>query len=98
MNRVMSDTGLIESLVYGRPGDWEKHELGASTRFVKPLPPSDPLVKAQIARRYDELGFVPLFFREQGAEFVALEGIKKQGRYSSVEQAFVEQILGHITN
>lgn len=96
MNTACTEPGLIESLVYGRAADWEKHEIGAETRFVKPITAHDPLTKAQVARRYDELGFVPMFFREGGAEFVALEGIKQQGRYTSVEQAFVEQILGRI--
>jgi len=98
MNTVSTEPTLIETLVYGRPAEWEKHELGATTRFVKPIAAHDPLLKAQVAQRYDELGFVPMFFREQGREFVALEGIKSQGRYASVEQAFVEQILGRITN
>lgn len=98
MNTACTEAGLIETLVYGRATEWEKHELAGSARFVKPISSSDPLTKAAIAQRYDELGFVPLFFKEHGREFVALEGIKKQGRYASVEQAFVEQILGRITN
>lgn len=90
------DTHLLDTLVYGRVGEWEKHELGASCRYIKSLPSPDPLLKAQIAQRYDELGFVPMFFREHGREFVALENIKQRSRYETVEQAFVEQILAHM--
>ncbi len=96
MNTVAGDTPLIDTLVYGRASDWEKHELGAQCRFVKSLSTPDPLVKAQVAQRYDELGFIPLFFKEHGREFVALEDVKQRSRYETVEQAFVEQILGHM--
>ncbi len=85
---------LIDSQVYGRASEWEKHEIGASCRFVKPIMSPDPLMKAHIAKRYDELGFIPHFFKEHGREFVALEDITGRSRYQSVEQAFVEQILG----
>ena len=95
MNTTCTDPGMVEALVYGRAAEWEKHELGSNIRFVKPLAAHDPMLKAKIAQRYDELGFVPHFFKEHGHDFVALEGVKR-GRYSSVEQAFVEQILGRI--
>ncbi len=96
MNMVSHDTALLDTHVYGRAGEWEKHEIGASCRYIKAITTPDPLVKAQIAKRYDELGFVPLFFREHGREFVALEDVKQRSRYQTVEQAFVEQILGHM--
>lgn len=96
MNTEPRQTPLIDTLVYGRAGEWEKHEIGNACRFIKAITAPDPLVKAQIAQRYDELGFVPLFFREHGREFVALEDIKQRSRYETVEQAFVEQILGHM--
>lgn len=87
---------LLDTLVYGRAGEWEKHELGSQCRFVKPIPTPDPLLKAQVAAAYDALGFVPLFFKEHGREFVALEDVKQRSRYATVEQAFVEQIMGRM--
>lgn len=87
---------MIDTLVFGQLNDWEKHELGSGARYVKPLPMVDPLLKAQVAQKYDSLGFVPHFFREQGRDYVALEGIKQSGRYKTVEQAFVEQIAKRI--
>jgi hypothetical protein len=93
MTAISHDTMLLDTLVYGRASEWEKHETGTYCRFVKPIATSDPLVKAQIAQRYDDLGFVPLFFKEHGQEFVALESVKQRSAYQTIEQAFVEQIL-----
>lgn len=84
---------LVDSEVFGARGEWEKHEIGGHTTFVKPLRIAQPEMKAHIASRYDELGFVPVFFRESGKEFVALEAVKEQNRYRTVEEAFVQQIL-----
>lgn len=84
---------MVEGQVFGVRGEWEKHETGEGrTVFVKPIHTRDVELKARIATRFDELGFVPKFFRESGKEFVALEGVK-QSRYSTVEEAFVSQIL-----
>jgi hypothetical protein len=91
-----TEAAVIDTLVFGRLNEWEKHELGTGARYVKPLPVVDSLTKAQVAERYDALGFVPHFFREQGRDYVALEGIKQAGRYKTVEQAFVEQIAKRI--
>lgn len=83
---------LVDAQVFGARGEWEKHEIGGQATFVKPINTRDVEMKARIASRFDELGFIPKFFRESGREFVALEGVK-QSRYSTVEAAFVEQIL-----
>lgn len=96
MNTSPRDNAIVDTLVFGRAGEWEKHEIGASCRYIKSISTPDPLLKAKVAARYDELGFVPLFFKEHGREFVALEDIKQRSRYATVEQAFVEQILGHM--
>ena len=85
-------TAMVEGQVYGARGEWEKHETGdGHTVYVKPIHTRDVEVKARIASRFDELGFIPKFFRESGREFVALEGIKRS-RYKTVEEAFVQQI------
>lgn len=83
---------VIDAQVFGARGDWEKHVIGGTTRFIKPIATRDVEMKARIATRFDELGFIPKFFREQGHEFVSLEGVKST-RYQDVETAFVEQIL-----
>ncbi len=83
---------LIDAQVFGARGEWEKHEIGGSATYIKPIATRDVEMKARIASRFDELGFIPKFFRESGREFVALEGIKST-RYKDVESAFVEQIL-----
>jgi len=83
---------LIDAQVFGARGDWEKHEIGGKATFIKPIATQDVQMKARIASRFDELGFVPKFFREGGHEFVALEGVK-QSAYADVEAAFVAQIL-----
>ncbi|MES2984168.1 MAG: hypothetical protein V4735_03170 [Pseudomonadota bacterium] len=83
---------LVDAQVFGARSEWEKHEIGGQATFVKPIAVSDVHMKACIANRFDELGFIPKFFREQGREFVALEGVK-QSRYADVEAAFVDQIL-----
>lgn len=86
---------LVDTHVFGAKTQWEKHEIGGSCAFVKQLESADAELKARIAARFHELGFVPMFFKEHGREFVALEGIHAQGKhsYKDVEQAFVEQIL-----
>ena len=83
---------MVDVHVFGARGDWEKHEIGGQTRFIKPIATHDAAMKARIASRFDELGFIPKFFREQGHEFVALDGVKAS-RYADVEAAFVAQIL-----
>jgi hypothetical protein len=83
---------LIDAQVFGAKGDWEKHEIGGKATFIKPINTRDVEMKARIANRFDELGFIPKFFREAGSEFVALEGVK-HSRYASIEAAFVDQIL-----
>ena len=83
---------LVDAQVFGARGEWEKHEIGGQATFIKPINTRDVEMKARIATRFDELGFIPKFFRESGKEFVALEGVK-QSRYSTVEAAFVDQIL-----
>ena len=86
---------VIDAQVFGHKGEWEKHEIGGEIRFIKPIGTRDVEMKARIATRFDELGFIPKFFREHGQEFVSLEGVK-QSRYRDVEAAFVEQILTHL--
>ena len=86
---------VIDAQVFGARNDWEKHEIGGSIRYIKPIATRDIEMKARIANRFDELGFIPTFFREHGKEFVALEGVKTS-RYQDVEAAFVEQILTHL--
>jgi hypothetical protein len=92
---VTTLSSLVEAEVFGVRGEWEKHDIGGQITYVKPILAQDPQLKARIAARYDELGFVPMFFRESGREFVALEGIKAAARkrYQSTEEAFVAQIL-----
>lgn len=84
---------VIDAQVYGARSEWEKHEIGGQTRFIKSIATRDVEMKARIANRFDELGFVPTFFREHGREFVALESVKAAGHYADVESAFVAQIL-----
>jgi hypothetical protein len=86
-------SAMIDAEVFGARGEWEKHEIGGHTTFVKPMRMMQPELKAQVASRYDELGFVPIFFKESGKEFVALEAVKEHNRYRTVEEAFVQQIL-----
>lgn len=83
---------LVDAQVFGARGDWEKHEIAGQATFIKPINTRDVEMKARIATRFDELGFIPKFFREGGHEFVALEGLK-QSRYETIEAAFVDQIL-----
>ena len=87
---------IIDAQVFGAKGDWEKHEIGGQATFIKPINTRDVEMKARIANRFDELGFIPKFFREAGSEFVALEGVK-HARYATVEAAFVDQILTRIS-
>jgi hypothetical protein len=84
---------MIDAEVFGARGEWEKHEIAGHAAYVKPMRLRDAELKARVAARYDELGFVPVFFRESGKDFVALEGIKEKHRYRTVEEAFVQQIL-----
>lgn len=84
---------LVDRYVFGQKAEWEKHEIGGSCAFVRQLEAADAAMKAHIAERFHELGFVPMFFKEQGREFVALEDVHAKARYADIEQAFVEQIL-----
>lgn len=83
---------LVDAQVFGARGEWEKHDFGGEIRFIKPIATRDVEMKARIASRYDEMGFIPKFFREHGREFVAIEGVKANS-YKNVETAFIEQIL-----
>jgi hypothetical protein len=83
---------LIDAQVFGARSEWEKHEIGGQATFVKPIGTRDVEMKARIASRFDELGFISKFFREGTSEFVALDGVKSK-RYKDVESAFIEQIL-----
>lgn len=87
---------MIDAQVFGARGEWEKHEIAGQSTFVKPIVTRDIEMKARIASRFDELGFIPKFFRESGREFVAIEGVK-QSRYKDIEAAFVEQILTRLS-
>lgn len=92
-------SSVVDAQVFGARHDWEKHETGdGHTAFVKPIGTRDVELKARIATRYDELGFVPKFFSEAGKEFVALESVKRACRYHCVEEAFVKQILAKLEN
>jgi len=83
---------VVDAQVFGARSDWEKHEIGGVASYIKPINTRDVEMKARIATRFDELGFIPKFFREGASEFVALEGVKGS-RYLDVEAAFVDQIL-----
>lgn len=83
---------VIDTQVFGARSDWEKHEIGGKTSFIRAIATRDVEMKARIANRFDELGFVPTFFREHGTEYVALEAVKGT-HYQDVEAAFVAQIL-----
>ena len=86
---------VVDAQVFGARNEWEKHDFGGEVRFIKPIATRDIEMKARIANRFDELGFIPKFFREHGREFVSLEGVKAS-RYDDVEAAFVDQILKHL--
>jgi hypothetical protein len=88
---------LIDTQVFGSRKDWEKHEIGGTCSFVKPIEAKDPELKARIAARFDELGFIPMFFREHGRDYIAIEGMKQSRHYKTVEQAFAAQILTKAT-
>lgn len=89
--------GLVDTHVFGIRAQWEKHETGdGHMAFIKPIATRDVEMKARIAQRYDELGFVPKFFSEAGCEYVALESVKRASRYHCVEEAFVKQILARL--
>ena len=85
---------LVDAEVFGDASQWEKHEFGGNCTFVKPINAQDAEMKARIAKRYDEMGFVPAFFSERGKSFVALEAVKQATNYKTVEEAFTTQILG----
>lgn len=87
---------LIDAQVFGARGDWEKHEIGGHAAFVKQLAAADSELKARIAERFHELGFVPMFFKEHGREYVALEGVRQEMNYKTIEEAFVRQILSRV--
>ena len=93
ISNLQSLRAMIDAEVFGARGEWEKHEIGGQAAYVKPLRMRGAELKAQVAARYDELGFVPVFFKESGKDFVALEGIKEKTRYQTVEEAFIQQIL-----
>lgn len=88
---------LIDAQVFGVRGEWEKHEIAGQATFVKPINTRDVEMKARIANRFDELGFIPKFFRESGREFVAIEAVKEKANYRTVEEAFVNQILKRLS-
>ncbi len=88
---------IVDAQVFGARGEWEKHEIGGQATYVKPIATRDVEMKARIATRFDELGFIPKFFREHGREFVAIEATKEKARYRDIEEAFVKQILNHIS-
>lgn len=96
-NDIHTVQRIVDTQVFGARGEWEKHEVGGLCTFVKPIQVNDPELKARIAQKFDELGFVPMFFREHGREFVALEGMKQHHGYQSVEDAFTTQILARAT-
>lgn len=87
---------LIDTQVFGKRGDWEKHEIGGACAFVKQLAAADAELKARIAERFHDLGFVPMFFKEHGREYVALEGMRQETSYKTIEEAFVRQILSRV--
>ena len=93
-------TGLISASVTITDADGDtataSTEIGGQITFVKPITINEPELKAHIASRYDELGFVPVFFKESGKEFVALEAVKERARYHTVEEAFIKQILNRL--
>lgn len=98
---VMEQSGamqaMVEAQVFGVRGQWERHEVSRGhTVFVKPIDTRDVEIKARIASRFDELGFIPKFFREQGKEFVAIEALKTKAGYQNIEEAFVKQILARL--
>ena len=93
ISNIHSLRAMIDAEVFGARGEWEKHEIGGHAAYVKPMRLGDAELKAQVAARYDELGFVPVCFRESGKEFAALEGVKEKTRYDTVEEAFMQQIL-----
>lgn len=95
-----TDRGSLDSLVdaevFGAKNEWEKHEFGEKKSFVKPLQVRDPALKARVAERFAEMGFVPHLFKESGQEYVALENMKNSAGYSDIEEAFAAQILSRI--
>ena len=87
---------LVDAHVFGAKNDWEKHELGEKKSFEKPLAVRDPALKARVAERFAEMGFVPHMFKESGQEFIALESMKQTTGYQDIVQAFKDQILSRL--
>ena len=87
---------LVDAHVFGAKNEWEKHEFGEKKSFVKPLGVRDPALKARVAARFAEMGFVPHMFKESGQDFIALESLKQTTGYADIEQAFSEQILSRL--
>lgn len=99
MNTIIDRTtldSLVDAEVFGAKNEWEKHEFGEKKSFVKPLQLRDPAMKARVAERFAEMGFVPHLFKEAGQEFVALDGIRQSAGYRDVEEAFAAQILSKL--
>jgi len=96
-NEMKAMQAMVDGQVFGARGQWERHETGPGhTVFVKSIDTHDVEMKARIASRFDEMGFIPKFFREAGHEFVAIEAVKEKTRYHTVEEAFVQQILARL--
>lgn len=94
MNAIQA---VVDAQVFGARSLWERHEMAPGhTVFVRPIDTRDVELKARIASRFDEMGFIPKFFREAGREFVAIEAMKEQTRYRNVEEAFAKQILAKL--
>ena len=87
---------LVDAHVFGARNEWEKHELGEKKSFVKPLQVRDPGLRARVAERYAEMGFVPHLFKESGQDYVALESVTTSAHYRDIEDAFAEQILSKL--
>jgi len=89
---------VVDGHVFGVRNQWERHEAGDGSPavFVKPILTNDAAMKARIANRFDEMGFIPEFFRESGHDFVAIAAVKEKTAYASVEEAFVKQILSRL--
>ena len=97
VNEMGAMNAMVDAQVFGARGQWECHETGQGhTVYVKSIDTRDIEIKARIANRFDELGFIPKFFREQGREFVAIDAVKDHGHYRNVEEAFVNQILARL--
>jgi hypothetical protein len=86
---------FVESQWRGMPKDWERSLSTQGTpAYIRALAPMDEALKARLAARYHAHGFIPHFFQKEGQHFVALEGIHADHPYATIEEAFVQQILG----